>query len=292
MVASITKIKAQMPHDAIYMPKGNVCVALIGSQSQWTEYWEGSLKRENLNIGTHTTQSAAIMVAAGISKNLNLIVNLPYIRTEASAGNLMGQKGIQDLSGWLKYKMLEKGGISLHAVAGGSIPVGNYSPDFLPMSIGMNSKSLTGRIIGNYQFKSGIYLQGHASYSYRSASTIDADVYYFNGKLINGQNTPVPNTTDLRAAIGYYRGGKQIEVFSEKFGCISGDDIRRNNMPFPTNNMQSNMVGAYGKFQPKNLGINARVGFCYKGLNVGNSTSYSLGILYNIVPKVSAIKAN
>ncbi len=274
-----------MPNDAIYMPKKTFCIAATGTQIQWKEYWENKLLRENLDIGVHTMQSASIMAAIGITDKLNVLVNLPYVATKTSAGNLMGQKGIQDLSGWLKYKMLEKNGISLNAVIGGSIPVGNYVPNFLPMSIGLQSKTAIGRIIANYQHKSGIYVQGHAAYTFRSNIKIDQDVYQADNKLYNSNLVNVPNTTDTRASIGYYKKGIQLEGFLEQFACINGDYIRRNDMPFPTNNMQSVMYGFYGKFQPKNIGINARISYGYKGMNVGKSTQISLGILYQIKPK-------
>ena len=42
------------------------------------------------------------------------------------------------------------------------------------------------------------------------------------------------------------------------------------------------MVGAYAKFQPKNIGLNARVNYVTSGLNVGQSLGYSVGLLYQI----------
>jgi hypothetical protein len=57
--------QAQMPHDHIYMNKKQLCIAAVFGQSTWSEYWENTLKRENLNIGTHTTQSAMLMAAYG-----------------------------------------------------------------------------------------------------------------------------------------------------------------------------------------------------------------------------------
>jgi hypothetical protein len=56
-----------MPNDAIYMPKGTVCVGTMYTHSSWSKYWENTLKRENLNIGTHTTQSVMVMPAIGIT---------------------------------------------------------------------------------------------------------------------------------------------------------------------------------------------------------------------------------
>src|SRR4051812_36028548 len=97
-------VRAQMPHDAIYMNKNQVCVAGMYTYSSWNQYWENSLKRENLNIGTQTTQSFMLMPVIGISKRVNFILSLPYVWTSTSAGNLMGQHGVQDLSAWLKVK--------------------------------------------------------------------------------------------------------------------------------------------------------------------------------------------
>jgi hypothetical protein len=71
-------------------------------------------------------------------------------------------------------------------------------------------------------------------------------------------------------------------VFAEQFACTSGDNIRRNDMPFPTNNMQATTIGWYGKYQPHNIGVNARAGYVTNGLNMGQSTSFMLGFLYQI----------
>lgn len=278
-----SNIYAQMPHDVIYMPKKTACFAVSYSNSTWSKYWENTLKRENLNIGTHTTQSAMAMVAAGITNKLNVIVGLPYISTKTSAGNLMGQKGIQDLSGWLKYKLVENDkGISLHGVIGASMPLTNYVPDFLPMSIGLQAKTATGRLIANYTHKSGMYLTAHASYIYRSNIKIDRDAYQADNRIYNTNEVRVPNMTDVAARVGYWKKGIQAEVFVEKFSGVGGDNIRRNDMPFPSNNMTATSLGFYGKYQPKNIGFNVRVAHVLDGLNVGQSTSYSIGFLYQL----------
>jgi hypothetical protein len=278
-----SNIYAQMPHDVIYMPKKTACFAVSYSNSTWSKYWENTLKRENLNIGTHTTQSAMAMVAAGITNKLNVIVGLPYISTKTSAGNLMGQKGIQDLSGWLKYKLVENDkGISLHGVIGASMPLTNYVPDFLPMSIGLQAKTATGRLIANYTHKSGVYLTAHASYIYRSNIKIDRDAYQADNRIYNTNEVRVPNMTDVAARVGYWKKGIQAEVFVEKFSGVGGDNIRRNDMPFPSNNMTATSLGFYGKYQPKNIGFNVRVAHVLDGLNVGQSTSYSIGFLYQL----------
>lgn len=279
MGASIAT-KAQMPHDAIYMSKNSVCAALSYGSSSWTEYWEGTFKRENFNMGKNTTQNAMVMVAAGITDKLNVIVGLPYIKTSNSAGNLMGMKGIQDFSAVLKYQMFVKNGFVLHGVIGGSLPASNYTADFLPMSIGLKAKTATGRLIASYAHKSGIYLTTHAAYNVRSNIKLDKDGYQAHGQVFNTDKVDVPDAMDAAARLGFENKSFQAEVFVERFAALTGDDIRRNDMPFVTNKMEATSVGAYAKFQPRHLGVNARVAYVTNGRNMGQSTSYSVGLLY------------
>lgn len=272
---------AQMPNDAIYMSKGQVCVGTMYTNSSWKEYWENTLKRENLNIGTHTTQSVMVMPAIGITNRLNVILGLPYVWTKTSAGNLMGQKGLQDLSAWLKWKAVDIKGFSINGLLGASIPVSKYVPDFLPMSIGLQCRTVSGRLMANYTHpKTGLYLTGHGTYSWRSNINVDRDAYQADNRVYNTNEVSVPNATDWGARLGILKRKWQTEVFIENFSCVGGDNIRRNDMPFPTNNMQATMVGWYGKFQPKALGVNARVSYVTDGLNMGQSTAYTVGVLY------------
>lgn len=271
---------AQMPNDAIYMSKGQVCVATMYTNSSWKEYWENTLKRENLNIGTHTMQSVMVMPAIGVSNRLNVMLALPYVWTQTSAGNLMGQKGLQDLSGWLKWKMVNVKGFTLNGLLGASIPVSKYVPDFLPMSIGLQCRTVSARILPSYQHKSGAYITGHWTYSWRSNIHVDRDAYQADDRVYNTTEVSVPNATDWGARVGILKRKWQTEVFVENFSCVNGDNIRRNDMPFPTNNMEATTVGWYGKLQPKALGMNARVSYVTNGLNMGQSTSIMVGVLY------------
>jgi hypothetical protein len=280
ILACSWRVLAQMPNDAIYMSKSTACLALSYSRSSWDKYWESNLLRENLNIGTHTTQSAMAMLAVGVTNDVNVIVGLPYVWTQASAGNLRWQRGVQDFSGWVKYRFLNKSGLSLHAIVGGSLPASNYIPDFLPMSIGLQAKTATGRFMASYRHQSGVYVTGSAAYTFRSKITIDRDAYQADDRVYNTNEVSVPNAYDYSARIGYLKKAIQAEGFLEHGACDGGDGIRRNDMPFPTNNMKSTMAGVYAKFQPKNLGFNARASYVIEGTNVGQSTAFSVGILY------------
>ena len=95
--------KSQTADDAIMMGKKQWCNGLTYMYSSWKNYWEGTLKRENLNLGTVSTQSVMFMSTYGITNRLNAIVSVPYIWTHASAGTLHGLKGFQDIEMDIKY---------------------------------------------------------------------------------------------------------------------------------------------------------------------------------------------
>jgi hypothetical protein len=44
--------------------------------------------------------------------------------------------------------------------------------------------------------------------------------------------------------------------------------------------MTMTSVGVYGKYQPKKIGVNAKVAYVVAGQNMGQSTSISVGVLY------------
>lgn len=274
------ELKAQMPHDAIYMNKKLACGALIYGNSSWTNYWENGLKRDNPNLGRLTTQSVTAMIAYGITRDINVIAMVPYVKTDASQGNLMGQQGFQDASVFVKVKSKAFHGITAHAVLGASTPVTNYVPDFMPMSIGLGAKTAMVRGIISYALPKHLYVNTSIAYHARSKVKADRDAYLAGSKLYQTDQVSVPDAFDAAFRLGYLKKDNQLEFFAEHFSCTKGDDILRNNMPFLTNDMTMTTFGIYGKYQPKALGVNARVAYVTDGQNVGQSTTISVGVLY------------
>ena len=279
-LVGFVELKAQMPHDAIYMNKKLACGALIYGNSSWTNYWENGLKRDNPNIGRLTTQSATAMIAYGITRDFNVMAMIPYVKTDASQGNLMGQEGLQDASVFVKTKTKAYHGITAHGVVGFSVPVTNYVPDFMPMSIGLGAKTLVVRGILSYALPKHLYVNSSIAYQARSQVKVDRDAYLAGSKLYQTNQVAVPDAFDAALRLGYLKKDNQLEVFAEHFSCTKGDDIRRNDMPFLTNDMTMTTVGMYGKYQPKSIGVNARVAYVVDGQNVGQSTTVSIGLLY------------
>jgi hypothetical protein len=278
-------LAAQSPTDGLMMPKRNWCTLLQYSHSAWDEYWEGSLKRSNQNLGTVSTQSLMLMSNYGISDRLNVLVGLPYIWTDASASYLDGQSGLQDLSLWLKYQAWQhvfSAGHSLKfQVTGGlSAPVSDYVPDFLPLSIGLRARTASLRGIAHFSLRNGLYATAQGGHSWRSNIRVDRDAFLFHNSLIYSNEVPVPNLLDASARIGFLNKTIQAELWCEYFGGLSGDDIRYNDAPFPSNKMQAASAGIFAKYYWRKLALSLSASRVLQGRNVGQSSTYNAGFFY------------
>jgi hypothetical protein len=158
-ISTALHLQAQTEADAIMMMKNNFCSGIVYQKSTWNEYWEGTYKRDNANLGTVSTQMLGVMGNYGISNRLNVLFNLPYVQTKASAGQLHGMKGLQDFSLWVKWLPLQKevgkGTLSTFLIGGYALPASNYTADFLPMSIGLGSRTASLRGMVDYQWGLG-----------------------------------------------------------------------------------------------------------------------------------------
>ena len=106
-VLPVGALRAQTIEDGVLMPRGDFCTGFLYQHDRWDEYWEGTLKRDNGNIGTLTTQSVAWVGNYGVTDRLNVIAMLPYVWTDASQGVLNGMSGFQDLTVAAKYNLLD-----------------------------------------------------------------------------------------------------------------------------------------------------------------------------------------
>ncbi|MBS3913993.1 MAG: hypothetical protein KG003_05810 [Bacteroidetes bacterium] len=267
------------------MTKKNLCIGPSYGHSSWKKYWEGELLRTNENIGTISTSMVNIMGNYGITDNLNIIFGLPWVKTSASAGTLHGMQGIQDLSLLAKYrfynKEFKKFRLSAMGQVGVSTPLTNYSPDFLPLSIGMHSKNLMGRLIADVQHKTW-FATGSFQYMVRSNVQLDRSSYYTT-RLYLTDLVQMPDMWNLNFRAGYRKGEMYLEAVADKWNTVGGFDIRRNDMPFVSNNMDAFRVGVNAKIPiPKVNGLTvvANAMQTLSGRNMGKSLMYTAGFFY------------
>lgn len=282
-------IQAQTDIDAIMMSKNNFCFGAVYQYSGWDEYWEGDFQRENLNLGTVTTKSIGIMGNYGISDKLNVLFSLPYVETNASAGTMKGQKGIQDLTLTLKYMPIEKtigkSTYSVYALANVSAPLSNYPADYLPLSIGMQSKTASLRLMGDYQ-RGNFFTTLSGAYVKRGNSTIDRNSYLTNDEVHYTNEVDMPDAISVNFRAGYRSNRLIAELVLDNWVTQSGGfDITKNNMPFPSNTMNALRYGVNSKYTFKKMPQLSLVGgfnYVVEGKNVGKSDTYYGGVFYVI----------
>ncbi len=269
------------------MPKKDLCTGFFYSTDSWKNYWEGSLKRDNLNMGTITTKSITWMGAYGVTEKINLIAMLPYVWTNSSGPTLHPIQGIQDLTLAGKYsffkKDIDKSSIKTFLVVSGSMPLTNYTIDYLPMAIGFGSKTLSLRLNANYTFANRWYAGVSGAYVMRSNIHLDRTSYLRNNQLMETNEVSMPNQFHFFGNIGYKQKNWLAEITYMQQTTLDGDDIRRQATPELWDRFNYSKVGinaTYDLPKPKGLVAKASTMYTVAGLNVGQSTTYSFGLLY------------
>ncbi len=288
ILSFIYKLSAQTPTDNIMMPASRFCGAIAYTNDQWDHYWEGTLKRTNGVIGKVTTQVITPMFALGITDKINLFASLPYISKKPSQGQFIGQYGFQDLGLGVKAQIFKKqlgpGSIELLGFAGFSTPTSNYNKDFLPFSIGLGAKEGALRGILHYELNKGMYIRAYGSYHLRSNIKLDRDFYYTDRPIYS-------NIVDMPDAIMYginlgtwiKKDVLFIHAFYEGMQTQGGFDIRRQDMPLASNQMNQTSVGAFSHFYLpwlNGLSVFGSYSQVLTGRNVGQSTTITGGIAY------------
>ena len=285
LAAGIQSASAQTDIDGIMMARKNLCIGPMYGYSSWKNYWEGTLKRENLNLGTVSSQMYSVMGAYGVTNKVNILFGAPYVTTKASAGTLHGMKGFQDASLWVKYRPLKeklgKGELSVFGLAGLSAPMSNYVADYLPLSLGLRSKTLSLRAMADYQLGKW-FATISGTYVLRDNIKIDRDAYYTT-EMHYTNKVDMPDAMSFNFRAGYRYNDIVAEAFIDNWTTLGGFDITRNNMPFPSNRMNATRLGANAKYHLKNLKwiqLVVNGSHVIAGRNVGQSTSINTGLFF------------
>jgi hypothetical protein len=281
-------LHAQTIDDGIMMAKHSLFTADLYSHDSWDQYWEGTLKRDNGNIGTITTQTNIWSANYGITDRLNVLAAIPYVWTRPSQGVLQGMRGFQDIAVAGKYSLLETpstkyGSLRAIAVVAAGIPLTDYTPDFQPLSIGSASKRISGRVTLNFQSNPGWFLNGSTAYTWRGNVTLDRPYYYTDGKLFLTNEVAMPNVVDYVVSGGYLKRGLMTTVSFSQQSTQGGGDIRRQDMPFVSNRMNFAKMGAMVMAPlPKLSNLSFQVAYAYTidGRNVGQATTLTTGLMY------------
>jgi hypothetical protein len=283
-----TTLDAQTIDDHLMMPRQQLCTGFVYVHDSWDRYWEGPLERGNGNIGTLTTRSVSWMGTYGVTDRVNVIAMVPWVGTGASAGPLAGMAGLQDLTAAVKWHALDAGLTSLGTlqvflVASGSVPITDYTPDFLPLSIGLGTRRASGRLSLNFQAKQGWFVEGTGAYTWRDRVTLDRPAYFTDDRLFLSDQVAMPDVIDYTFRAGYWKHGLYAPVSFTQQITLGGSDIRRQDMPFVSNRMNASRLDALAMYylkKPQNFAVRLGAAWTISGRNVGKSTTFLAGLLY------------
>jgi len=93
----------------------------------------------------------------------------------------------------------------------------------------------------------------------------------------------MPNVSNILISAGYRSLKLNVEGIVSKTTTQGGFDIRKNDMPFPSNRMNMTTVGGLAKYSFENVtGLELTVGGNYvvSGRNVGQSTNLFASVYY------------
>jgi hypothetical protein len=229
------------------------------------------------------------MIVGGITDKLNVILSLPYVKTEASAGQLTGVQGIQDFGLSLKALLLEKsigkGKLTGFSNLSYSTPASNYLSDYMPFSLGFGANELGIRAIGKYELDKGPYLRASYSYLHRGVTEAERDFYYAGQNAYYTAKMDVPNAFLGQVTLGSWMFKKKLRVEASltAIKSTSGDDIRVYSMPQPTNRVDFDRVEGFAQYYFKTnggFGLIASYQKAISGRNMGQFSGYGLGITY------------
>lgn len=288
VAAIMVPARAQTVDDGLVMPSGVLGTGLIYGHESWDHYWEGTLHRDNDNIGTLATQSVTALAGYGLTDALTVMAMLPYVWTRASEGVLHEMHGLQDITVAAKYRVLtlpftDHGRMQAFVVGVLGLPVGDYTPDFLPLSIGLASDRVSARFTLNFLAHSGWFMNASTAYTWRSQVKLDRPSYYTDGHLYMSDEVAMPDVFDYAVSAGYRKGRLHIPLSLVQQVTLGGGDIRRQDMPFVSNRMNFVRVdGAvtYALRAPENVGVRLGVSRIVAGRNVGESSTLTAGLFY------------
>jgi hypothetical protein len=282
-------VRGQTIDDGILMTRHSLQAGGIVTHDRWEEYWEGTLKRVNGNIGTLTTRASTWSAAFGLTDRLTLFGSVPFVWTRPSMGVLQGQSGLQDLMLGAKYSFLERasprrGTLRALGALSTALPLSDYTPDFAPLSIGTQSRRVSGRLTLNYQTARGVYVNGSTARTWRGDVTLDRPYFFTEDRLSFSDTVPMPAVSDSVVSVGYLTSHLNTNAYVSRQITHGGGDIRRQDMPFVSNRMNATKVGGMAMYavpRMRNVALYAAMARTLDGRNVGQATTVALGVLYS-----------
>ncbi|MDY7094613.1 MAG: hypothetical protein SX243_16705 [Acidobacteriota bacterium] len=239
---------------------GEGTVALSYTTESYDEFWRGETKVSNPNVGEVSTDSFSLWATWGLAENLALVGTAAYVDVDSDGLAGFEDNGFQDISALLEYRFASfSQGSARHdfLVAGGiRTPLSSYEGN-APISLGDASTDVLIRLVYHGEV-GGLYFSQQLGYDLRGDD--------------------VPDGFPLFTEVGYSFGRVTVNGFYSRYLSDDGTDIGEAGFTFPSNEEESERLGAkiYARVTP-DLGLFVQGFTTLDGRNTGDASGVSVG---------------
>ncbi|AXT56635.1 hypothetical protein J8L88_07225 [Aquimarina sp. MMG015] len=278
-----SSVSAQTIINGFFPQKNDFTLASSYSYKSYDNFFRGSDQTNSnpMNMGEISSTVISVYGEYGILNWLSTTVTLPYISTQNETGVLdpVSQtdevNGIQDLSLFLKAKVLEKNldaaKVAIGGAAGVSVPVGGYEEAGI-LSLGNGATAVDGCGFIQLSTPSNLFVELQAAYSLRNNSDFE-----------------IPNATLFSAKLGYYnkwfyahaKVGTQnsldgLDIGTPEFAAAGGAAA----LPETEVDYTNFYLNLYVPIYKQSIGISSGYTTNMSGKNYDRASGFSLGLVY------------
>jgi hypothetical protein len=237
-------------------------VALSYTSESWDEFWVGDMEVAEPALGTVDTESWTLWGRFGLTDDVALIVNLPYVSTDGDGPAPFEGSDLQDLTvmALLRFASIESGDIRHRWLLGAGLrtPASGYEAN-APIDIGDGTTDILTRLVYQIEYRN-FYASQQIGYDLRSLDAPDNWALY----------TELGLTTGRLTWIGYYQ-----QVLAD-----GGTDIGDPGFTFPSNEEEYEKAGLriFARLTDR-FGVSAAGFTTLDGRNTAKTEGYSGGLV-------------
>ncbi|MEP6466427.1 MAG: hypothetical protein ABJB05_08975, partial [Parafilimonas sp.] len=158
----------------------------------------------------------------------------------------------------------------------------------------LHSTTFSARLMADYQ-NHDFFATASGTYQYRNNIKIDRTAYYTTEMHLTNK-VEMPDMASYNIRTGYRSFRLIAEAFFQQNRTLGGFDIRRNDMPFPSNGMNASIAGVHIKYtfikKLPSLSFDAGGSYVVDGRNVGKATEFNASVFYIIPFSHSKVNAS
>src|SRR5436305_7779393 len=230
--------------------RGHVDTALSYTSENYDKFWVGKTKVFDPGVGKVDIKSTSLWLQWGLTDDLALVADLPYVDDSSNGLGHFKDSGLQDLSALLKYRFFSSRPDRLVGGLGVRVPATSYEGN-LPVTRGHHTTDVLFRLVYQYQ----------------------AEHFYFSQQVgYDLRNKDAPNSFPLYTELGFTAGPVTYTGFYSRLVTNSGTDIGDPGFTFPSNRQEYSRLGAkvYGRVTDR-FGPSPAYYQTLDGRNVGDS---------------------